>query len=235
MDWMTRREVFLRGCALVVAAAGVLSAGAVVRAAERGEDRFIQNTRQLTFEGRRSGECYFSPDGNKLVFMSERQPGNPFFQIYALDFQTGDVSRISTGQGKTTCPFFQMGTGLIEFASTHLDADFEQKAREEYARRQEERQRRGAWDYDEYYDIFVAQPDGRIVKRLTTALGYDAEGAYSPDGKQIVFCSMRDAYPVGKLTDEDRAFFDKQPEYFAEIYIMDADGSNQTRLTDWPG
>lgn len=204
-------------------------------AAERGEDRFMNNARQLTYEGVRSGECYFSADSTKLVFMSEREPGNPFFQIYVLDLTTGDINRISTGKGKTTCPYFQYPTGLIEFASTHLDPDFEKEAAAEYKRREEGRKQYGSWDYDKDYDIFVARPDGTIVKRLTDALGYDAEGAYSPDGRKIIFCSLRDAYPLDNLSDEDRAKFDKDPAYFGEIYIMDADGSNQTRLTDWPG
>ncbi|MHC4609562.1 MAG: hypothetical protein ACYS7M_04365 [Planctomycetota bacterium] len=204
-------------------------------AADRGQDRFVRHTRQLTFEGRRSGECYFSPDGSKLLFMSEREPGNPFFQIYMLDFGSGDVTRISTGLGKATCPYFKADTGLIEYASTHLDPQATEKYAEEYERREQGRRRRGAWDYDDFYDIFVAKPDGTIVKRLTDAPGYDAEGAYSPDGSKIVFCSLRDAYPLEKLSVEDRQRFEKQPDYFGELYIMDADGSDQRRLTDWPG
>ncbi|MGB8341866.1 MAG: hypothetical protein WCE51_09765, partial [Chthoniobacterales bacterium] len=61
------------------------------------EARFLTNPRQLIFEGRRSGEGYFSPDGKKLIFQSEREPGNPFYQIYTLDFQTGDTRRVSPG------------------------------------------------------------------------------------------------------------------------------------------
>jgi len=209
--------------------------GQTAPAADRGEDHFVSNTRQLTYEGRRSGECYFSPDGGKLVFMSEREPGNPFFQIYVLDFATGDVTRVSTGKGKATCPYFQAGTGLIEYASTHLDPDYEGEQRREYERRKQGVPRRGAWDYDQHYDIFVAKQDGTIVQRLTEAVGYDAEGAYSPDGSKIVFCSLRDAYPVEGLSVEAREKFDKQPEYFGEIYLMSADGSGQKRLTEWPG
>jgi Tol biopolymer transport system component len=224
----------------VVATVACLAGGLAVwpapaPAAERGQDRFVSNVRQLTFEGRRSGECYFSADSTKLVFMSEREPGNPFFQIYMLDFETGDVTRISTGCGKTTCPYFQYTTGLIEYASTHLDPDFEQQCQAEYKRREEGRREHGSWDYDEHYDIFVAKPDGTIIKRLTYADGYDAEGAYSPDGSKIVFCSLRDAYPLYQLSPEQRAQFDRDASYFGEIYIMDADGSNQKRLTDWPG
>lgn len=66
------------------------------------ESKFISNARQLTFEGKRAGEGYFSPDGSLLVFQSERRLDNPFFQIYLLDFESGDVEPISPGYGKTT-------------------------------------------------------------------------------------------------------------------------------------
>ena len=58
-------------------------------AAAAMEAKLISATRQLTFEGRRAGEGYFSADGNKLVFQSERVKDNPFYQIYLLDFETG--------------------------------------------------------------------------------------------------------------------------------------------------
>ena len=48
------------------------------------ESKFLSNTRQLTFEGKRAGEGYFSGDGSLLVFQSERRADNPFFQIYLL-------------------------------------------------------------------------------------------------------------------------------------------------------
>ena len=42
------------------------------------EQRFLTDVRQLTFDGLRSGEGYFSADGSKLIFQSERHQGNPF-------------------------------------------------------------------------------------------------------------------------------------------------------------
>ncbi len=84
-------------------------------------------------------------------------------------------------------------------------------------------------------DIFLARRDGSDLRRLTEAKGYDAEGSFSPDGKKIVFCSLRDAYPIGKLSPEDRKRFETDPAYFGEIYIMSGDGSEQRRLTHTPG
>ncbi|NIR51318.1 M28 family peptidase [candidate division KSB1 bacterium] len=202
---------------------------------EPGESQFLSNVRQLLYDGRRSGEGYFSPDGKALVFQSEREPGNPFFQIYILDLETGDSHRISPGIGKTTCAFFRPGTNEVLFASTHLDPQAETKQQKELEFRASGKEHRYSWDYDEQMDIFVAKRDGTNLRRLSDTPGYDAEGSYSPDGSKIVFCSLRDAYPIEKLSEEDKKRFEVNPAYFGEIYIMNADGSNQTRLTDWPG
>ena len=61
------------------------------------ENDLLTRTRRLTFEGRRAGEGYFSPDGARMVFQSERESGNPFYQIYELDLTNGDTRRISPG------------------------------------------------------------------------------------------------------------------------------------------
>ena len=54
--------------------------------------------------------------------------------------------------------------------------------------------RRYKWDFDPYMDIFECDLDGNILRQLTNTPGYDAEGAYSKDGKLIAFCSDRDGF-----------------------------------------
>jgi len=199
------------------------------------ESRFITNARQLIFEGRRSGEGYFSPDGGKLIFQSEREEGNPFYQMYVLDLNTGDTTRVSPGTGKTTCGFFQSGRDRVLFASTHADPQALAKQKAELEFRASGKQRRYAWDYDDTFEIYSARQDGTDLVDLTHSPGYDAEGAFSTDGKQIVFCSLRAAFPLEKLSPELRARYDKDPSWFGDIYIMNADGSNVRRLTDARG
>lgn len=202
---------------------------------DRGETAFLSNTRQLIFDGKRSGEGYFSPDGKKLIFQSEREEGNPFYQMYVLDLESGETARVSPGRGKTTCGFFLGGAERVIFASTHEDAEAVVKQKAELDFRASGKERRYAWDYDAAMDIYSAKADGSEVVNLTKSPGYDAEGGVSPDGRQIVFSSLRGAFPLEKLTAENRARYEKDPAYWGDIYIMDADGANVRRLTEAPG
>ncbi|MEI6713762.1 MAG: M28 family peptidase [Verrucomicrobiota bacterium] len=199
------------------------------------EGTFIQNARQLTLDGLRSGEGYFRPDGKALVFQSERDADNPFYQIYSLSLESGDTRRVSVGKGKTTCAFFQPGSDRLLYSSTHEDPDALKKQKDELAFRASGKTRRYSWDYDPTYEIYSAKADGTDIQRLTNSPGYDAEASYSPDGKLIVFSSTRGAYPLEKLSAEDRARFDKDPAYFADLYVMNADGSNVRQITNTPG
>jgi Tol biopolymer transport system component len=198
------------------------------------ERDFFSRIRRLTVEGRRAGEGYWAPDGKRLVFQSEREPGNPFYQIYTLDLASGDVKRISPGMGKTTCAFFRPGSDEILFSSTHHDPKSKQYQDEELAFRASGKERRYSWDYDPEMDIYAYSEKSGGFKRLTTARGYDAEASYSPDGQLIVLSSMRDAYNR-PLSDAEKKQLETDPSYFAEIYIMKADGSDQKRLTNVPG
>jgi hypothetical protein len=141
----------------------------------------ISGARQLTFAGRRSGEGYFSKNGSRLVFQSERHEGNPFYQIYRMDMDRGDVERVSPGFGKTTCGWIHPGGERVLFASTHLDPEARAKQEREIEERAAGTQRRYSWDYDEHYDLFAgsvpairaAHEEGRsgarALRRLTSA------------------------------------------------------------------
>ena len=228
--------LLLTGVALVATALAFMAEAHVLAQGPYQERDFLTRIRRLTVEGRRAGEGYWSKDGTKLVFQSEREPGNPFYQIYLMDLSSGDVTRVSPGMGKTTCSFINPVTGDVEFASTHHDPKSKQLQDEELKFRASGQERRYSWDYDPEMEIYVRSAKTGMYRRMTNARGYDAEGSYSPDGRWIVFSSTRDAYGR-RLSPAEQKQLETDPSYFGEIYIMraDGDGSDARRLTHVPG
>ena len=229
---------------LILAAAGAVSAAAqspapvalpAPAASPASQEReLLSRVRRLTLEGRRAGEGYWSADGRRLVFQSEREPGNPFYQIYTLTMASGETMRVSPGYGKTTCAFFHPTTGDVLFASTHHDPRSKELQKEELDFRASGQERRYSWDYDPEMELYVHNAKSGASTRLTNARGYDAEASYSPDGRWIAFSSTRQAYER-TLTPQEQKLVETDPSYFGEIYIMRSDGSEVRRLTSVNG
>jgi len=86
---MKRNFVKVEGCMTILwLAAGLFAQSADLHSL--GEGQFLANVRQLTFEGRRSGEGYFSPDGKALIYNSEGK-------LYRFDLETNKPTLIDTG------------------------------------------------------------------------------------------------------------------------------------------
>ena len=202
------------------------------------EDQFVSGTRQITFEGRRAGEGYFSADGHRMVFQSERDPSNPFYQIYLTDLRNGDIRRVSPGYGKTTCAWIHPEGDRVLFAGTMDDPEARQKQVDELEIRAAGKQRRYAWDYDPAYELYEVNLTTGHQTRLSDAVGYDAEASYSPDGTEIIFASNRAAFEPGgleRMSPRQRELFKLDPAFMNDLYIMRSDGTDVRRLTDEPG
>lgn len=167
----------------------------------RAQERHLHNIKQLTFTGE-NAEAYFSYDAKQLIFQSNIPPYN-CDQIYLMNSDGSNRRLVSTGQGRTTCAFIQPDGRRIIYASTHA-ADSACPPPPDFSRGY-------VWALYPGYDIYSANPDGRDLKNITNSPRYDAEAVYSPDGKKIVFTSLRS----GDL----------------EIYTMNPDGSDVRRLT----
>jgi Tol biopolymer transport system component len=199
------------------------------------EALLLSGTRRLVLDSLRSGEGYFSSDGEQFIYQSEEEgSGNPFYQIYVMDLASGISSKVSPGVGLTTCAWIHPTQDLVMFASTHDDPSALAKQAEEFSIRESGIERAYGWDYDHYYDIYQANSDGSGLINLTNADGYDAEGSYSADGSKILFASNRDAYGR-QLSQAEQKLFDDDSSYFMDLYMMNADGSDVQQLTHSPG
>jgi len=154
-------------------------------------------------DGHENAEAYFSRDGRHLVYQSNRPPFG-CDQIYVMPAAGGESVLVSTGLGRTTCGYFAGPEDrYIVYASTHLhdpDCPPPPDMSEGYV-----------WQLQPY-DIMRLDTVTGELKVLTDNPGYDAEPTVSPDGRTIVFTSLRD----GDL----------------DIYTMDLDGGSVRRLTD---
>jgi dipeptidyl aminopeptidase/acylaminoacyl peptidase len=66
------------------------------------------------------------------------------------------------------------------------------------------------------YEIYLIKTDGSEMTQLTSNFAQDTHPVWSPDGRFIVFCSDRDGVKM----------------WNSDIFIMRADGTTQTNLTD---
>jgi Tol biopolymer transport system component len=196
------RNFIAPGAALLALCAIVPRAGAqaVDRAPEASEP-FFGKVRQLTFGGQ-NAEAYFSRDGKRLI-LQRQESDSTCDQQYTINVDGTGLRRVSNGLGRTTCGFFYSGDQRILYSSTY-QADPKCPPPPDFSKGY-------TWALYEF-DIFTSLPDGSDLKQLTRTPGYDAEATLSPDGKRIVYTSLRD----GDL----------------ELYTMNVDGSDVRRITN---
>ncbi len=161
----------------------------------------LVNIRQLTFGGE-NAEAYWSADGKHLIFQSKREDLD-CDQIFMMDKDGSNVHRLSNGKGRTTCSYVFPDGKKILYASTYLTSD-KCPPGPDYSKGY-------VWKLYPSYEIFTANIDGSDIRRITNNEGYDAEATISPDGKTIIFTSLRN----GDL----------------DLYTMRPDGSHLKRIT----
>lgn len=169
-----------------------LASSAAADTLRYADEMHFKNIQQLTFGGD-NAEAYWSYDSKYLVFQrTNPKEGINCDQIFLGKVPTKKGEKftykmISTGKGRTTCSFFTKDGKHIIYASTHLGSEAcpPTPDRAKYGNKY-------IWPLYESFDIFMADLDGKIVKQLTHAKGYDAEGTLSPDGKEMIYTSDKD-------------------------------------------
>lgn len=152
---------------------------------------------KMVSTGKGATTCsFFSPDGTKLIYASNHLDPRPVES--PLEAKARDTAKAAPDSKAG-------GDGMDAKGASQPTAS--QPAASQPSGAQAAGKRSYTWSFFPGMDIFEYTFATGELKQLTTAAGYDAEGSYSPDGKQIIFTTMRG-------DDQD-------------IWIMNADGSNQ--------
>jgi Tol biopolymer transport system component len=211
---------------------------------------------QLTTNPANDFDPTLSPDGKMVAFRSERDGNNEVYVMKADGSGQRDVSRDEADDwgpawspdGKVVwncardlaigfhpCVVSPSGSGLHIIP---LDVYFEYPAwSPDGSKIAFMSQEPGSAGNDPNYDIFLMNADGSGLRQLTDAAGSDGFPAWSPDGTMIAFSSTRDDCSNSEAPD-CRTTGDVGPWH--AVYVMNADGSNQRRIslrlaqiTDW--
>jgi RHS repeat-associated protein len=152
----------------------------------------------------------WSPDGTKIAFQSARNGVS--YQVYVMNADGSGQINISNSTANDTQPSWSPDGSKIAFASDRDQAGFS--------------------------SVYVMNANGTNQTRLTTSsVGVlDQQPAWSPDGMKLAFISTRDSTVVtwdewylGELVVKTKLLINK------EVYVMNADGNAQVRLTNTQG
>jgi TolB protein len=161
--------------------------------------------RQLT-NGGENAEAYWAPDGQRIIFQSTRDKLQ-CDQIFIMNRDGSNQHMVSTGKGRTTCGYFLPDNKHILYASTHEAGEACPPAAD--------RSKGYVWAVYPTYKIYLSTDDGKILKTLAGAPGYNAEGTVNFKSGRIVYTSMES----GDL----------------DLWTMKPDGSGKKQITKTDG
>ena len=196
------------------------------------------NPQNLTNNVARDSYPKVSPDGTKIVFVSNR---DGVAEIYVMNADGGDAKRITFNTTQELVPCWSPDGTKIAYDSMTLP--FVES------------------------DIWIMNADGSKASNLTNSPGYDTSASFSPDGRLIAFASNRDdkdnrqinaksnfdiwvmnsdgtnqrrltdsplleAGPVWSPDGQRLVYVRKNERGLHDVWVMNANGANQINLTN---
>ncbi len=178
---------------------------------------------KFTAGEKRDGSPRWSPDGRRLAFVSNRgkddkTPGN----LWVIPAEGGEARRLTDRKESVEKLEWSPDSTRIAFSSRVRDDAYEE---EDDRKRKPRRVKRlfykldsVGWTTDRRTHLFVVDADGESEpNQITEGDCENGDPCWTPDGKRIVFSSLR-----GDRWDVD---------LISRLYVVDADGGEPQQLT----
>lgn len=137
----------------------------------------------------------FSPDGSKIAFVSGRY-GNPHIFVASVEWRSPTDPRVKDDKRLTYAGWYNATPAWTPEGDRIAFAGYDKEI--------------------DRFDLFMMNPDGTKLERLTLRTGDNERPWFSPNGQNIVFMSNRTNGQNVKSVHQ--------------LYVMNRDGSNQRKL-----
>src|SRR5688572_29496788 len=168
------------------------------------------NIKRLTNVPGYDAEATVSPNGNKIVFTSERDGD---LDLYSMDIDGGNVKRLTDAIGYDGGAFYSPDSKMIVYRRSSPQTPAEIARYKELLGQK--------LVVPTVFEIWVMDADGTNKRQVTNLGSASFAPFFTPDGKRIIFCT--------NYFDPEKANRRRQPNF--DLALINVDGSGLERVT----